>query len=94
MIAAQSPGHLVVANGQVAGSGPYVYVLARSDDDGRHWTRKITKTELVPSVQTDPAPSLSFPTPQVGHWMSGSSTLWTTINGGATWRPTVVSLGR
>lgn len=59
--------------------------LLGSWDGGRHW--RLLLTGRVP-VQ-DPAPRfLGFESTEVGRWLGPGTTMWTTTDGGHTWRST------
>jgi photosystem II stability/assembly factor-like uncharacterized protein len=84
LIAAASPGHLVVATGAVGGSGPFTYRLAVSADGGVSWSTAITGTMQI-SPQAPGATFLAFEDARVGRWISDAQHIWTTRDGGLHW---------
>lgn len=84
LIAAASPGRLVVASGGVTGSGPFTYRLAVSTDGGRHWSTAVTATAQI-NPQSPGAAFLGFEDARVGRWISDTGHIWTTQDGGLHW---------
>jgi photosystem II stability/assembly factor-like uncharacterized protein len=80
LIAAASPGHLVVATG----SGPFTYRLAVSINGGLHWSTAITGTAQINPLSPGYA-FLGFEDSQVGRWISDIGHIWTTRDGGLHW---------
>ena len=84
LIAAASPGRLVVATGGAAGSGPLTCRLVVSTDNGLHWSAAVTgATQLNP--QAPGASFLDFEDSRVGRWISDERDIWTTRDGGMRW---------
>ena len=84
LITAASPTAVAVATPGVGGSGPVTAELLVSTDSGRHWTTAATdQYELQPNTLLPGW--LGFQTPQVGRWVSGPNTIWTTSDSGHTW---------
>jgi photosystem II stability/assembly factor-like uncharacterized protein len=84
LIAAASPGHLVVATGAAGGSGPSTYRLAVSADGGVSWSTAITGTLQV-NPQAPGAAFLGFDNGRAGRWISDAQHIWTTRDGGLHW---------
>ncbi|HEX4660984.1 MAG TPA: hypothetical protein VH307_26635 [Streptosporangiaceae bacterium] len=84
LIAAASPGRLVVATGAVGGSGPFPYRLAVSADGGVSWSTAITGTMQI-NPQAPGTTFLGFEDARVGRWISDAQHIWTTRDGGLHW---------
>jgi photosystem II stability/assembly factor-like uncharacterized protein len=84
LIAAASPGRLVVATGGVAGSGPFTYRLVVSADGGLSWSAAVTGTTQI-NPQAPAAAFLGFEDSRVGRWVSDERDIWTTRDGGMRW---------
>jgi len=84
LIAAASPGRLVVATGAVGGSGPVTYRLAVSADSGVSWSTAITGTMQI-NPQAPGATFLGFEDATAGRWISDAQHIWTTRDGGLHW---------
>jgi photosystem II stability/assembly factor-like uncharacterized protein len=85
-VALTGPSGVVVANGEISGSGPFTYVLYTSHDGGQHWTRAVSETQPVDRRLTD-GMFLGFQTATVGRWIGDPSTNWTTTDAGDHWIP-------
>ena len=85
-VALAGPSDVVVANGDISGSGPFTYVLYTSHDGGQHWTRAVSETPTVDRRLTD-GMFLGFQTATVGRWIGDPSTIWTTTDAGDHWIP-------
>lgn len=89
LIGAASPTTIAVATPGVGGSGPFTAELLVSTDSGRRWTTAAsTHYELRPNTLLPTW--LGFETPQVGRWVSGPNTIWTTSNSGHTWTRSIL----
>ena len=84
LIAAASPGRLVVATGGVTGSGAFTYRLVASADGGRNWPAAVTGTTQINPLAPGAA-FLGFEDARVGRWVSGERDIWTTRDGGLHW---------
>jgi hypothetical protein len=84
LIAAASPGRLVVATGGVQGSGPFTYRLVASADGGLRWSTAITGATQV-NPWAPGASFLGFEDSRVGRWISDERDIWTTRDGGRRW---------
>jgi photosystem II stability/assembly factor-like uncharacterized protein len=84
LIAAASPGRLVVATGGVEGSGPFTYRLAVSTDNGLCWSAAVTGTTHL-DPQAPAASFLGFEDSSTGRWISSEQDIWTTRDGGLHW---------
>jgi photosystem II stability/assembly factor-like uncharacterized protein len=84
LIAAASPGRLVVTTGAVGGSGSLTYRLAVSADGGVSWSTAITGTMQL-NPQAPNATFLGFDNARVGRWISDAQHIWTTRDGGLHW---------
>jgi photosystem II stability/assembly factor-like uncharacterized protein len=84
LIAAASPGRLVVATGGAQGSGPFTYRLVVSTDGGLRWSAVITgATQINPRAPG--ASFLGFEDSRTGRWISDGRDIWTTRDGGLRW---------
>jgi len=84
LIAAASPGRLVVATGGAQGSGPFTYWLVVSTDGGLRWSVAVTGiTQLNPRAPG--ASFLGFEDSRVGRWISDERDIWTTRDSGMRW---------
>jgi photosystem II stability/assembly factor-like uncharacterized protein len=84
LIAAASPGRLVVATGGVTGGGPFTYRLIVSADGGLRWSAAITGTTQL-NPRAPGASFLGFEDSRVGRWVSDDRDIWTTRDGGLHW---------
>jgi len=84
LIAAASPGRLVVATGGVTGSGPFTYRLVASADGGRSWPAAVTGTTQINPLAPGAA-FLGFEDARAGRWVSDERDIWTTRDGGLHW---------
>jgi len=96
LVAAASPGTIVVASGATAGNGTDAAQLLVTTDGGRHWVTAATDTQ---NLNTGSAPAgsapagsapagLGFETPLVGQWLGDPHGVWTTTDGGLQWTRT------
>jgi photosystem II stability/assembly factor-like uncharacterized protein len=84
LMAAPSPGHLVVATGVPGGSGPFPYRLTVSADGGVTWSTAITGTMQI-NPQAPGVAFLGFEDAAAGSWISDAQHIWTTTDGGLHW---------
>jgi hypothetical protein len=84
-IALDAAGDLAIANGVIAGGGPFTYRLAVSIDRGTTWRVALTHTTVVPR---DTPPSSIAIFGRSLRWVLDDHTLWTSDDAGRTWRAT------
>ncbi len=84
LIAAASPGQLVVATGGAQGSGPFTYRLVVSTDNGLRWSAAVTGTTQI-NPQAPGASFLGFEDSRAGRWVSDERDIWITHDGGLRW---------
>lgn len=84
-IALDAEGDLAIANGVIAGGGPWTYRLAVSTDRGRSWRIALTRRAVV--AQSRPPSSIAIFGRSL-RWVLGDETLWTSDDAGGTWRAT------
>jgi photosystem II stability/assembly factor-like uncharacterized protein len=82
-IALDANGDRAIANGVIAGDGPWTYRLAVSTDRGSTWRVALAHTTVV-SRNTPPSSVAIFG--RSLRWVLGDHTLWTSDDGGTTWR--------
>jgi hypothetical protein len=83
LLAAATPSTLAVSTGATGGSGTFTAQLLVSTDAGTRWTTAATDTQQL--TQANIAAWLGFETSQVGRWISGPHSIWTTHDGGLHW---------
>ena len=88
-IAAASSSVIAVCTGSTGGSGAFTAQNLVSIDGGQHWTTAATETQQV--TQLGVPAWLGFETSQVGRWIGGPHSLWSTNDGGLHWTRTVFS---
>jgi len=83
LLAAASSTTLAVSTAATGGTGPFTARLLVTTDAGRYWTTVATQIQQIPQAGV-PA-WLGFETAQIGTWISGPHSIWTTMDGGLHW---------
>ena len=89
LLAVASPSVFAVSTGTTGGSGPITTQLLVSTDGGQHWTTAATDRQQLTQM-TMPA-WLGFETSNVGRWISGPHSIWSTNDAGSQWSQSVFS---
>jgi len=85
LLATPRPGCLVLATGDVGGSGKFTYRLDVSRDNGLRWTTVVTGTTQLGAPAAIPA-VLGFGTAGFGWWAGTSQEIWLSRDDGRYWR--------
>ena len=85
LIAAPSPGTLVVGSPPTSGEGPVTSTLSVSTDGGVDWSTAATDQVNLSEAPLGGSLWLGFEDAMTGRWVGDDQTIWTTTDGGTDW---------
>jgi len=85
LIAAPSPGTLVVGPSPTSGGGPDTSTLSVSTDGGLDWATAATDQVNLSAAPVGASLYLGFEDAMTGRWVGDDQTIWTTTDGGTDW---------
>lgn len=93
LLAAPSPGHLLIASPTGAGGGLATSTLSYSSDGGQSWSTAASDQVNLSLAPVGLSLWLGFEDVTTGRWVGDDRTIWTTTDGGTDWTSRSFAIG-